>query len=57
MIKPTPTLPAAAHTLREQLAQLRELERRQILRESCDHIMREAEELPKRLILPIEGAD
>ena len=57
MIKPTTTPPAAAHTLREQLAQLRELERKQIIAESCDRIMREAEELPKRIILPIEGAD
>jgi hypothetical protein len=54
---PTPPPPAVAHTLREQLARLREIERKQILKESCDRIMREAEELPKRIILPIEGAD
>jgi len=58
MIKPTTTPPAAAHTLREQLAQLREIERKQIIAESCDRILRDDEEMHhNRLVLPIEGAD
>ena len=46
-----------AHTLREQLAALREAERKQIIAESCERILRDVEELLKRSVLPIEGAD
>ena len=52
-----PDLPAA-HTLREQLAQVREIERKRIIAESCERIIRDDDELhPHRLVLPLEGAD
>lgn len=48
----------ATHTLQDQLAMLREIERRKIIDESCERIMRDDDEMHhNRLILPLEGAD
>ena len=47
-----------AHTLQDQLAALREIERRRIIEESCERIIRDdAETQTHRLVLPLDGAD
>ena len=43
------------HTLADQLAQLRELERRRIIEESCERIIEDGKELGRDM--PIDGAD
>lgn len=54
-ITPAARLRCAKHTLADQLAQLREIDRLKIIEESCERIERDAREL--RRDMPIAGAD
>jgi hypothetical protein len=45
-ITPAAALRCATHSLPEQLAQLRELERQRVVAESCDRILRAADKVP-----------
>lgn len=57
IITPEARLRCATHTLAEQLAQLREIERKRVIAESCDRIIRDETELRERLVMPLDGAD
>ncbi|MDD3965326.1 MAG: hypothetical protein PHD99_04760 [Candidatus Moranbacteria bacterium] len=57
MVTPEAADRCIAHTLAEQLAQLREIDRRRIITESCDRIIRDETELRERLVMPLDGAD
>ncbi len=56
IVTPEARLRCAAHTLAEQLAQLREIERKRVIAESCERIMRDNKELRERLVMPLDGA-
>lgn len=45
IITPEAQLRCATHTLADQLAQLREIERQRVIAESCERILRDADEL------------